>query len=869
MKKISKNKKDRIITYEEYLENQISFIKFVENGIAKIKVNGKEKLHTILKISGIDIFGCSQSDKELIYNSFAYATTLLKFPHKYIFSSSNPDLKRQIDFLRYKLEKSQNKFRKQLLRREIKLFKELETKHNDLVAYVSVFAGENEIKELQNSIRAYSTAMNNVAVESCQNNEYISVMHSLMNFNSPSSVNAYSSNLNELILPEKVTFSNADFKVGNKLVTCLKITDYPAFIDDLLFADLFNAYDVITTFDIEQCPPNVVNTLRKSLSEINNRGSIPQEVADRIDDATQFNDLSNLYQNISRGNEKLFNSTVRFYITSDTTDELKHKVSEVKNMLDNFGIKSHVEINCMVKEYLSMVSSEFSMQQIIPLHDTLKRQFPFYYQSVIDNNSYYFGKTVTGGNVLFNNFYKNSNLGRDSFDTIIVGSKGAGKSVTLKSMLQSNLIFNNKVMVIDVENEYGTMAKVLGGKVMNMTVNSIINVLQLYLTVDSKAENSQIGSDVLATNYSSELSRISTFFYQYYPSMTDSQNALLLDTLDTLYLHFGISKNTDITKLSPMEFPTFKDYYDYLNSICENDKEIMSLMQIVKPLSDGAYSSLFNGHSTVDISNNDFIVFNVKSIAEMDEKVYNAQLFNILTLMWSEVAKNYAYNKDIKNSWDIRHIVCLIDEAHRFINTRYKHVTDFIEKLVRRARKYYSGLWFATQNITDCFPSFADENSDKIKTIFSLCQYKIIMKQDNECVPILKTIFPQFTSSELSSVPTFSAGTMLMSISSGRQKVTVSKYIAQSDFLYIGNDMDVFDVIQKIYIDYYGKMSQQEVVQKLDDSKVYEHFVSVFTDEIYEYFGYNRNCSLELEKIIVTGISKLIEDLRKDVLVDV
>mgnify|MGYP001563801529 FL=1 len=45
-----------------------------------------------------------------------------------------------------------------------------------------------------------------------------------------------------------------------------------------------------------------------------------------------------------------------------------------------------------------------------------------------------------------------------------------------------------------------------------------------------------------------------------------------------------------------------------------------------------------------------------------------------------------------------------MDEAHRFINAKNPQALDFIEKLVRRTRKYEAALWFASHNILDFIP---------------------------------------------------------------------------------------------------------------------------------------------------------------------
>ena len=45
----------------------------------------------------------------------------------------------------------------------------------------------------------------------------------------------------------------------------------------------------------------------------------------------------------------------------------------------------------------------------------------------------------------------------------------------------------------------------------------------------------------------------------------------------------------------------------------------------------------------------------------------HAAFGNILSLMWAEICKNREHNLNALSTNDKRNIVCLIDEAHRFI----------------------------------------------------------------------------------------------------------------------------------------------------------------------------------------------------------
>ena len=60
-------------------ENALSYI-------FKVSIGGKTQYMSLIAIYGIDIFHFSNDDKRAAFHNFAYATSMIKLPHKYIFS---------------------------------------------------------------------------------------------------------------------------------------------------------------------------------------------------------------------------------------------------------------------------------------------------------------------------------------------------------------------------------------------------------------------------------------------------------------------------------------------------------------------------------------------------------------------------------------------------------------------------------------------------------------------------------------------------------------------------------------------------------------------------------------------------------------
>lgn len=607
------------------------------------------------------------------------------------------------------------------------------------------------------------------------------------------------------VLPRGLTSHSLYYKAGDRYITSLLVYAYPSYLGDLLFADLFNRSGVIATLDVTQKPKDeAVADIESSVNELSNRGVINRNVSEDLNDAYELQDMKTLHASMQRTRESMVYTTLRFLVIGDTEAELAENVEKLQKELNTYGIKAMVPENEMLPEYRSLQNSADTVRQPMPVVETLERQFPYYFQSHTDAAGMVFGQTPTGGLVLLDTWQVDND--RKSYDIVITGNKGAGKSALLESMIQEQLSLGNKVMAIDVEGAMQVFAEKLGGKVIRpSSEEGRINVLQLRPMFSAKYEDSGESTaekDIIRANYASEISRIVCFFYQIFPDMPSIEADTLKDMLEITFRKCGITEQTSLESLTPAAFPIMKDLLDtvrdalylsmepgkepeYRPSLSVHKRDILEALEAgIKPLAEGVYASIFNGISTVDVSDEDLIIFDVSMLSEMEESVYNAQLLNILALEWGEIYQNRVINDGIPEDQQ-RKCVSVFDEAHRFINTRNAQGLMFIDKLVRRGRKYLAALWFASQSPRDFAPSGESEQLDKIKSIFAMVQYKILMQQDDSSFEIIEKLFPQFTQSEVENTTFFGKGDMLLSLGAG-QKIRCNRYIPKEDFEYFG-----------------------------------------------------------------------------------
>lgn len=773
-----------------------------------------ESYFAVLKICGVDIFNYQEEDKRTVYQFWAQAETRLGLPHKFIFMDSLPSLAPQREHILHKLENVTHEYRRFILEREINRFNILEDEQKDRVSYLMVFG--KSIEELDKAVTSFILEMRDTALVSIEGDELKLMLSNYLKFENERVLQKPpTEELNKLILPEGLEIRSNCLKVGEKYVTSLQAYRFPAYISDLLFAELFSIGNVRVTLDINFKIKDVVKKeIQQSMDELASRHIVDKSSASGVSNAYEYNDLQELFVAIDRSNEQIVSSTIRFWLSSYTEESLQTQVSDLKKILTDNGIDVMIPENDMEYEFKSLTIPSDPIGQSIPLYETLAKQFPFYYQSLIDENGTYCGQTGTGGQVILDTFKIDKAGGRESFDTLLLGVKGSGKSVTLKAMIQNIIALGHKGFVLDVDREYGGLAEVLGGKIIKFGKFSKLNPLQLRVTVVKSIEADGAAEET-ENNFTLELSRIETFLYQYNPELTTFAAEEFKTLLQLVYADRGIYSETDLTTLSPEDFPIFSDVLDKLRTklyshyesddvntvndkLSENKRNAYEVLEVtLKGLAEGVYSSIFNGISNIDINNENFVIFDVRDISEMSDNVYNAQLFSILSLMWGEICNNKIRNQMITDERERSYIVSLIDEAHRFINTKNSQAVEYITKLVRRARKYDAGLWFASQSILDFMPaSSTSEETDKMRTIFSLVQYKMLMKQPESSKQTLLSVFPQFTESEIDNTAIFKAGETLLSLGSGKNKIRFERLIPPHDLAVFGGGRERLDNLE-------------------------------------------------------------------------
>ena len=241
-------------------------------------------------------------------------------------------------------------------------------------------------------------------------------------------------------------------------------------------------------------------------------------------------------------------------------------------------------------------------------------------------------------------------------------------------------------------------------------------------------DDDETDSESLGGSYSTHLQFLEEFFRTILPDVDKEALEYLNSLVERLYTNFNITPETNLSKLTPDDYPIFDDLYDLvLEDFQRNQNEylrklLQTLMNYVSKFATGGRNSnIWNGPSTITTDEN-FSVFNFQSLlANRNTTIANAQMMLVLKYIDNEIIKNRDYNKRFGLK---RKVVVVIDEAHVFIDTKYPIALDFMFQLAKRIRKYNGMQIVITQNIKDFVGS--EEIARKSTAIINACQYSFI-----------------------------------------------------------------------------------------------------------------------------------------------
>lgn len=457
----------------------------------------------------------------------------------------------------------------------------------------------------------------------------------------------------DAIAPKRITIMDDYAVVSNEYVRTIIVSGYPSHIvngwlsDFVTYQDRVDISTHIKAMDREfsiTILNSEVAKLQVELCTKQHQGKVDTAELDK-----KLQSAVDLRDKIAGRAGNLF--TISLYITvrADTKKDLDRLTNEITSILKGMMVR------CRVPKYqaewgfrsnlpttLDTLNSSYTMDT-----QALATTFPFISSTHIKNTGVLYGlNTQNQTPVLFDRFEL------ESYNTLIFGQSGSGKSYSAKLELERYYMLNPdmQVFIIDPMNEFSALTEALGGQVVNVGPNGdAINPMDM----DGNG------------NINEKIERLKILFGMMFELNQDEKSVL-----DTALLEV-YAKTVK---------PTLTDLQTTLKGL--QNLHARRLENLLTPYVSGTMKFM-NRETSVNLKKR-LVTFN---ISELNEDNHPVLMFLILDYIYSRIKQNFE-----------RKIV-VIDEAWNLMEK--EDTAQFIANLSRHTRHFNTGLTLISQTAED------------------------------------------------------------------------------------------------------------------------------------------------------------------------
>ena len=580
-----------------------------------------------------------------------------------------------------------------------------------------------------------------------------------------------STSIRSQLAPKGLSFNPSDFYISDHYATIMTVVSFPKYITPGYLSSLTNMPGIKVVIKHIPVPFQTMSKmLNRQVADLREKYQHERDQTTRERYRQDAESLEYFTSMLAGSQARIFDFQMHIMITADTKEELELKKVNVKNYLDAMELKAislRFEQEKVLKSILPIFPSQDVEQRIgTPIPSvTIAAMYPFIFDSIKDPGlSTLLGVDFSGGVILFNQFlYKiRKENNRNNANMIILGTSGSGKSTAAKVMLRTHIRNGCQIVAIDPEDELREITQTYGGDTIDIGKGGefgLINPLEIVIDADEEEIKQGLGYTVLTRT----LQFLKAFLTYYDPTIEEDVLTMFSDVAQDTYKRFGIDFNTDFSKYTSKDYPTFSDVYatikGRLMSMTEQTKErdVMERLELkIRPITK-ELRFYFDGHTTIR-RDSDFMVFNIKELMNTDSNIRDALFFNVLKYAWGLCLD---FNVDT---------ILMVDEAHVLLGSNNRLGAEFLAQVQRRAGKYNTGTIIITQQPSD----FADPGVIMHgKAIFDNASYYLVMGLKKQAVEDLSLLI-DLNDSEKESIKRYSQGEALFVCGNRRMRINIA-----------------------------------------------------------------------------------------------
>ncbi|MDI9241915.1 VirB4 family type IV secretion system protein [Fusibacillus kribbianus] len=564
--------------------------------------------------------------------------------------------------------------------------------------------------------------------------------------------------VNEILLnaitPAGIDYDSTYCNLGENYGKFYSATRFPANPDYGWLAPLCNLEGTTTCIEFRNTSPAaMIEVFNNKIKEFRSNRETIKDESERQKNEKAIKDLEEMINRISIRNEPFGYLNLMFHVQAGSLPELDNRIKKVSGVIGVTGCNMRslkyrqIEALQAASPYgipNPMVSNQGNRNMPI---STFFGGFPMAAAGIYDEQGFYLGKTKRNRLVILDVWKRDKD--RVNSNWIITGIPGVGKSSTMKDLFVKMNAFGTKIIVFDPEQEYIDLARHedIKGDVIDCAGGQTGRINPLQVRYSPKLEEEDLDHASLESEdiYQDEghgisdlalhIQNLRTFFKLYLgESYNNRKKVLLEEALIETYEKFGITWDTDISKLTNQQFPIMRDLWNTIDEKVSDRSEesdrrktlFEELKEDLKSAAMGADSFMWNGHTTVDPKSS-FVVLDASALLETDKNVKNAQLHNIMMWCWQQMAV------DRKEK-----VIMALDEGYLVADPELKETFQYVRNMSKRGRKYEAGIMFITHAVGDILEPEVKRLGQSL--IDSAC-YKFLMGCDGKNLRETKELF--------------------------------------------------------------------------------------------------------------------------------
>ena len=483
---------------------------------------------------------------------------------------------------------------------------------------------------------------------------------------------------------------------------------------------------------------------QKARMESTRMANVRQGAQDDPEIIVAIEDIDRLRDQVERGNEKLFHTSMIISVhaktqsaVADFSRQIEGQITSALGRVDSLSFRQHL-----------------ALQSVMPLnHDLVGNT------SIVDTTSIALlfpfsppDMDLRTGTLIAFDTRSQSLVTYDQYDgtflnmnTIVLAQSGAGKSFFTKLMILRNVERGVVCYIIDPEGEYVSMTHAAGGRVLAPGI-----------------ENQGMNPFVIETDDASEL-------YYRIGSLTRliqvmvgqrlgaTQRGLLDKALTRYYDTRRAGTHVTVAKQG------FLDFYQYLQTL-NADRSYTDIILMLEPFVSGSMRFLL-ADDTDDLLVNEKPITTF-DLSHMDPDQRPAAAMVCIETVWTMAVRHP------------KRRMLTVDEVWTIL--QYEEGAASLCSTAKRARKHELGLLSITQDVQDLLTSGDDEVGGR--ALYQNAQLKVLLKQDPAAVEAVMsaTTIPPNMAMQL---PTFPRGQGLLVGPSGAYPILVQATAEEADII--------------------------------------------------------------------------------------